>query len=74
MTYWCDMGTTGTRMPTRRAISAENMPAQSTTASHSTSPRSVRTPVTRPRSVVIAVTRVRCTIVAPAARAMAESA
>ncbi len=73
-TYWCDIGTIGTRTPARRAISAANMPPQSTTTSHSTSPRSVRTPVTRPSCVVIAVTRVRCAIVTPPARADAASA
>ena len=46
-TYWCDIGTIGTRTPASRAISAAYMPPQSTTTSHSTSPRSVRTLVTR---------------------------
>ena len=74
-TYWCDIGTIGTRTPARRAISAANMPPQSTTTSHSMSPRSVRTPVTRPLvRWSIAVTRVRCAIVTPAARAEAASA
>jgi hypothetical protein len=55
------------------------MPPQSTTTSHSTSPRSVRTRVTRSRPdasrvVSTAVTRVRCAIVAPPERAMAASA
>ena len=49
------------------------MPPQSTTTSHSTAPRSVRTPVTRPPRVVIAVARVRCAITAPAVRAEAAS-
>ena len=37
-TYWCDIGTIGTRTPASRAISAANMPPQLTTTSHSTSP------------------------------------
>ena len=35
-TYWCDIGTSGTRTSTSRAISAANIPPQSTTTSHST--------------------------------------
>ena len=46
-TYWCDIGTTGIRTSTSAAISAAYIPPQSTTTSHSTSPRSVRTPITR---------------------------
>ena len=41
--YWCDIGTTGTRTSTMRAISAANMPPASMTTSHSMSPWSVRT-------------------------------
>ena len=42
-TYWCDIGTSGTRTSTIRPISAANIPPQSTTISHSMLPRSVRT-------------------------------
>ena len=75
-TYWCDIGTIGTRTPARRAISAANMPPQSTTTSHSTVTAAVGAHARHParRSVVIAVTRVRCAIVAPPARADAASA
>ncbi len=73
-TYWCDIGTTGIRTSTSRAISAANIPPQSTTTSHSTSPRSVRTRATRPSAVSMPVTRVRCAIVTPPARAPAASA
>ena len=50
-TYWWLIGTIGTRTPTIRATCAAYIPAASTTSSHSTSPRSVRTPVTAPPAV-----------------------
>ena len=77
-TYWCDIGTTGIRTSTSAAISAAYMPPQTTTASHSTSPPSVRTPTTRrpcgPSTVANPTTRVCCAIRTPAARAPAASA
>ena len=73
-TYWWLRGTTGTRTPTIRAISAAKMPPQSTTVAHETSPRSVRTRTTRPRSASMPSTRVcRCTAT-PALRAWVASA
>jgi hypothetical protein len=74
ITYWCDIGTTGIRTSTSRAISAANMPPQSTTTSHSTAPRSVRTRLTRPCVRSMPSTRVRCAIRTPSARARAASA
>src|SRR4051794_35966260 len=74
-TYWCDIGTTGIGTSTSSAISAAYMPPQTTTASHSTSPPSVRTPTTPrpcdPSTVANPTTRVCCAIRTPAARAPA---
>ena len=57
------------RTPASRPISAANIPPQLTTISHSTSPRSVRTPLTRPPSVAMPTTRVCWTMRTPFARA-----
>ena len=73
-TYWCDIGTSGSRTPTIRAISAANMPPQSTTVSQSMLPLSVCTRVTRPRSVSMAVTRVCGCTCTPFSRARFASA
>ncbi len=73
-TYSCAIGTTGTRTPAIRPISAANMPAALTTISHSTSPRSVRTRDTAPRSTSIPVTRVFVRMRQPPCRAPSASA
>ena len=72
-TYWCDIGTIGTRTPAIRPISAAKMPPQFTTISASMSPRSVLTPVTRPSRVEMASTLVCCRMLTPPARAPAAS-
>ena len=68
-TYWCDIGTTGTRTPTIRPISAANIPPQFTTTSHAIVPWSVTTRRTRPRSCSTRSTRVCVRTWTPSARA-----
>ena len=73
-TYSCAIGTTGTRTPAIRPISAANMPAALTTISHSTSPRSVAHARTAPPRTSIPVTRVFVRIRQPPRRAPSASA
>ena len=72
--YSWAIGTSGTRTPAIRPISAANMPPALTTTSASMWPRSVSTPRTRPPSTSIAVTRVLVWMSQPASRAPSASA
>ena len=72
--YSCAIGTSGTRTPAIRPISAAYMPPALTTTSASMSPRSVCTPRTRPPRTSMPVTRVLVWMSQPPSRAPSASA